>query len=74
MQDASVSEPGSPAQPIFCTDLSIFYHVNTRRLLKGAVCHSWSVDRRENLNRFISTEGAEGDTAQQLALLSLEFP
>lgn len=76
MQDASVHEPGSLAQPIFCTALFMFYHLKTRRLIfcKGALCHSWSVDTRKNLNRFISTERTEGDTAQQLAPLSLDFP
>lgn len=41
---------------------------------KYDVPHTWSVDTKKNLNRPLSAKGTEGDTTQQLAPLSLDFP
>lgn len=41
---------------------------------KYDVSHILSMDTRKNLNRLISTKRTEGDTTQQLAPLSLDFP
>lgn len=72
----SVREPGSLAQLIFCSDLLMFYHVKTRRLFFASMtCPTLGLwTQKKNLNRLLSAKGAEGDTTQQLAPLSLDFP